>query len=70
MFYVKTEFEGKKVKIELFGSEIHTTCTKCYKEIQIDKDFLRDLLSDEDFSFGGTSIACCNRGQQKFILIK
>lgn len=70
MFYIKTEFEGKNVEIELYGDEIHTCCTNCGKEMKVDEEFLRDLLSSEDFSFGGTSVACCNEKKPQLTLIK
>lgn len=70
MFYIKTEFEGKNVEIELYGDEIHTVCFNCGKEMKVDEDLLRDLVSGEDFSFCSTSLACCKEKKPNLIRIK
>lgn len=68
MFYIKTEHEGKQVKINIYDDEIFTSCLNCGKEIQVDTELLRDILADGDFA--STSIGCCEKKKPELSLVK
>lgn len=70
MFYIKTEHEGKNVQIDIYGDEIYTVCFNCGKEMKVEDDLLRDLVSGEHFSFCSTSIACCSDKKPQLSLVK
>lgn len=70
MIYLKTEVDGKVREIEIYGTEIFTTCFKCSKEFQVDEDLQREILKDEG-SFSGVSLSCgCNTEKPNLIRIK
>lgn len=57
MFYVKKEIGNDiVVKIDLYDDEIYTQCPICGEEIQIDGEFLAQILNGGDLI--GTSVYC------------
>ena len=49
MFYVKKEIGNDiVVKIDLYDDEIYTHCPICGEEIQIDGEFLAEILNGGD----------------------
>lgn len=68
MFYIKTEHEGKRIKVDIYGDEIYTACFNCGKEMQVDDEMLREVMKDGDLS--STSISCCNNKKPELSLVK
>lgn len=68
-FYFKKEYRGREIKIEFLGDELHTTCFKCGKEIQLDEEMMMAVLEDGDFM--STRISCgCDYEKPKLTRIK
>jgi hypothetical protein len=69
LFYIKTEHQGKQVKIDIYDDEIFTKCINCGKEIQVDTEMLRDVLADGG-DLTSTSIGCCRNKKPELSLVK
>lgn len=68
MFYIKTEYEGKQIEVDIYGDEIFTTCFNCGREFQVDDEMLREVMKNGDLS--STSLSCCNNKRPELSLIK
>lgn len=57
MIYIKTKVsDNVEMKINLYDDEIYTQCAKCEKEIQIEKEELKQILENGDLA--STSLFC------------
>lgn len=57
MIYLKTELNGEKVKVDVYGDEFYCKCPGCGKEVHLDSELLKIVVND-DCDFGGTTFYC------------
>ena len=54
MIYLKTELNGEKVKVDVYGDEFYCECPGCGKEVHLDSELLKIIVND-GCDFGGTT---------------
>ncbi len=71
MFYLKTEINGKIIKVDIYDDEIYTTCFICGKEFQPDTEIMRFIYEDGgDFSSTSLSCGCSDKERPRLVRIK
>ncbi|AUS03599.1 hypothetical protein M5W76_18020 [Paenibacillus larvae] len=64
MFYVKTKLNGDiTIELPLYEDEIITYCGDCKKELQMDSEWLAEILKECDLS--GTVVYCSDCTQKR-----
>lgn len=57
MIYIKTNItDDIEIKVNLYDDEIFTQCIKCGKEMQVETEVLKQVLTDGDLA--STSFYC------------
>ena len=64
MIYLKTELNGEKEKVDVYGDEFYCECPGCGKEVHLDSELLKIIVND-GCDFGGTTFYCRKCAEEK-----